>query len=614
MGRNGAGKSTLLRMLAGLIEPTRGKVVRAGRVALLLQNPGDYFLHDRIGDDLPNAGALADRHPRDVSGGERQRLALEIVLDVRDAAGRGLPRRADARDGPWPRRPARRAAARRSPPTAPPCWSPPTTPSSPPRGPTARSCWATACRWPTRRPPRCSAAAGTSRRRPRACSAAARCCPRTARRCCARANEEVDAVSWVVASTLILGAALVAGFAWYERTHPSTRVIALVATLAALAAIGRIAFAALPNVKPTTDIVFISGFVLGGAPGFAVGVGRRARLEHLLRAGTVDAVADGRLGRRRRRSARCSATSPTAGSAARISRSRAPARAGDVRRVDEHPPVGHLLRRAHAGRARRLLRDVTVVRRRARGRQRGLLPRVRARAGAGARPLPHALRRALARRAGRGDRADRGRVRGGCARPGTGVGRRGRRRGGAGVGEVPDRAPRTTTAAGAARRGSRRRSCTRAGPRSGSPPPGATRATSGSRARSRTSAPHANELNDLGELNRTLLILRASGRGTHIGGRDLEAEVASQQRRNGSFGGRVNTTAFAVLGLRAAGRAKRDRAIRRAIAWIMREANDDGGFNFAGRGGPVRDRRHGRGPAGARRGRAAGAARSPSGP
>jgi energy-coupling factor transporter ATP-binding protein EcfA2 len=82
MGRNGAGKSTLLRLLAGLIEPTRGRVERAGRVALLLQNPGDYFLHDRIGDDVPGAGALADRHPRDVSGGERQRLALELVLET----------------------------------------------------------------------------------------------------------------------------------------------------------------------------------------------------------------------------------------------------------------------------------------------------------------------------------------------------------------------------------------------------------------------------------------------------------------------------------------------------------------------------------------------------
>jgi energy-coupling factor transport system substrate-specific component len=48
-------------------------------------------------------------------------------------------------------------------------------------------------------------------------------------------------------------------------------VIALVATLAAMAALGRVAFAALPNVKPTTDIVLISGYVLGGAPGFMVG-------------------------------------------------------------------------------------------------------------------------------------------------------------------------------------------------------------------------------------------------------------------------------------------------------------------------------------------------------
>ena len=43
------------------------------------------------------------------------------------------------------------------------------------------------------------------------------------------------------------------------------------ATLAALAVLGRIAFAPVPNVKPTTDIVLLSGFVLGGAPGFAVG-------------------------------------------------------------------------------------------------------------------------------------------------------------------------------------------------------------------------------------------------------------------------------------------------------------------------------------------------------
>jgi energy-coupling factor transport system ATP-binding protein len=86
MGRNGAGKSTLLRHAAGLLAPTRGRVERAGRVALLLQNPGDYFIHDRVGAEAsPRAlqdaglGELADRHPRDLSGGERQRLALAIV-------------------------------------------------------------------------------------------------------------------------------------------------------------------------------------------------------------------------------------------------------------------------------------------------------------------------------------------------------------------------------------------------------------------------------------------------------------------------------------------------------------------------------------------------------
>jgi energy-coupling factor transport system substrate-specific component len=78
-------------------------------------------------------------------------------------------------------------------------------------------------------------------------------------------------VSWQLASFLLLGLALAAGFAWYERGHPSAKVLALVATLAALAALGRLAFAPLPNVKPTTDIVLLSGYVLGGAPGFAVG-------------------------------------------------------------------------------------------------------------------------------------------------------------------------------------------------------------------------------------------------------------------------------------------------------------------------------------------------------
>jgi energy-coupling factor transport system ATP-binding protein len=95
MGRNGAGKSTLLRHLGGLRKPTRGRIEAAGRIALLLQNPNDYLLHERVADEAPAAaldavgiGGLAERHPRDLSGGERQRLALAIVMgaDERPAA------------------------------------------------------------------------------------------------------------------------------------------------------------------------------------------------------------------------------------------------------------------------------------------------------------------------------------------------------------------------------------------------------------------------------------------------------------------------------------------------------------------------------------------------
>ena len=78
-------------------------------------------------------------------------------------------------------------------------------------------------------------------------------------------------MSWEVASFLIVGAVILAGFAWYERSRPPAQVVALVAALAALAIAGRIAFAAFPNVKPTTDIVIFAGYALGGAPGFAVG-------------------------------------------------------------------------------------------------------------------------------------------------------------------------------------------------------------------------------------------------------------------------------------------------------------------------------------------------------
>ena len=103
MGRNGAGKSTLLRTLAGLHDPVRGKADVPGGIALLTQNPGDYLVRERVGDELPGEAGLAalravglehaiDADPRDLSGGERQRLALAIALAgrVEDEAPAGL--------------------------------------------------------------------------------------------------------------------------------------------------------------------------------------------------------------------------------------------------------------------------------------------------------------------------------------------------------------------------------------------------------------------------------------------------------------------------------------------------------------------------------------------
>ena len=88
------------------------RVKRSGRVALLLQNPGDYFLHERVDREAPPQRSrapawqrLGRAQPRDLSGGERQRLALAIVHRRRattpavlalDEPTRGMDREAKA--------------------------------------------------------------------------------------------------------------------------------------------------------------------------------------------------------------------------------------------------------------------------------------------------------------------------------------------------------------------------------------------------------------------------------------------------------------------------------------------------------------------------------------
>jgi energy-coupling factor transport system substrate-specific component len=78
-------------------------------------------------------------------------------------------------------------------------------------------------------------------------------------------------VSWPLASFAVVGSILLAGWLAFERRRPSARMAAVVGVLAALAALGRDAFAALPDVKPITAMTLVVGYSLGPLPGFTVG-------------------------------------------------------------------------------------------------------------------------------------------------------------------------------------------------------------------------------------------------------------------------------------------------------------------------------------------------------
>jgi energy-coupling factor transport system substrate-specific component len=78
-------------------------------------------------------------------------------------------------------------------------------------------------------------------------------------------------MSWPLASFLIVGVVLALGWLAYERRRQSARLVAVVGTLAAVAALGRDAFVALPEVKPITAMTLVVGYALGPLPGFTVG-------------------------------------------------------------------------------------------------------------------------------------------------------------------------------------------------------------------------------------------------------------------------------------------------------------------------------------------------------
>ena len=123
-GPNGSGKTTLARIAAGLVEPQAGTVELRGRAGYLSQDPGRYLVKETalaevalaVNADEQRAGAALDRvglgwaagrHPRDLSSGERERLALASVavaepdLLILDEPTRGLDPERKAALGDW---------------------------------------------------------------------------------------------------------------------------------------------------------------------------------------------------------------------------------------------------------------------------------------------------------------------------------------------------------------------------------------------------------------------------------------------------------------------------------------------------------------------------------
>jgi energy-coupling factor transport system substrate-specific component len=74
-----------------------------------------------------------------------------------------------------------------------------------------------------------------------------------------------------LATALGAAALVVAGVAWFESGTDSTRELAVIGTLAAAAAAGRVLFAAVPGVQPVTVIAIVAGAALGARAGVATG-------------------------------------------------------------------------------------------------------------------------------------------------------------------------------------------------------------------------------------------------------------------------------------------------------------------------------------------------------
>ena len=92
---------------------------------------------------------------------------------------------------------------------------------------------------------------------------------------------------------------------------------------------------------------------------------------------------------------------------------------------------------------------------------------------------------------------------------------------------------------------------------------------------------------DVGGIERSILVLRAAGLNPrNFAGRNLVREVLAKQSRAGDIAGYVSYTSFGIMAWRASGVPSDDRNLRRAVAWLLRQQNPDGGWSLTGRGRP----------------------------
>jgi len=418
-------------------------------------------------------------------------------------------------------------------------------------------------------------------------------------------------LTWQTASLVLVAVSALTGLWWYERRRPPAKLVAVVATLAALGVAARVLFAAVPNVQGTTDVALLSGYVLGPAPGFMVGALAALASNVFLgqgpwtpwqmvgwgAAGIAGALL-ATISRRRAGRLTLAGVCALAGLAfgawmdlfTLIAFTATPSAHGYVAIAGISLPfnAAHAIGNAALALAfgpafvrvlERFRRRLDVRWESAPVRPRGLPGLVGATCVATALLLSPVL-------VGTGFAAD-----GSVARGVRYLERAQNRDGGFGAGPGQGSSQLITgwTVLGLEAAGRHPLDVKRGG------------RTPIDFMRSR-----ARELNETGELERTLLAVRGAGLDARsFAGRDLVSELLRHRRADGSFDGLANLTAFGIMALRASGRTARSGAVAKAATWLARQQGPDGGFSVSGGGASFVDETGAalQGLAAARRGR-----------